>query len=92
MSSFLCKFKITLLISFELNTDGERIIAVYGSAGVFCYDLKGKELWKRDLGKISFEWGTAASPVIHGNLVYIYRGPDPKAHLIALNKKKGKTK
>jgi outer membrane protein assembly factor BamB len=72
-------------------TDGERIIAVYGSAGVFCYDLKGKELWKRDLGKISFEWGAAASPVIHGNLVYIYRGPDPKAHLIALDKRTGKT-
>jgi outer membrane protein assembly factor BamB len=72
-------------------TDGERVIAVYGSAGVFCYDLTGKELWKRDLGKISFEWGSAASPVIHGNLVYIYRGPDPKAHLLALDKRTGKT-
>ncbi len=72
-------------------TDGERVIAVYGSAGVVCYDFKGKELWKRDLGKISFEWGSAASPVIHGNWVYIYRGPDPKAHLLALDKRTGKT-
>jgi outer membrane protein assembly factor BamB len=72
-------------------TDGERVIAMHGSAGVFCYDFNGKELWKRDLGKISFEWGSAASPVIHGNLVYLYRGPDPKAHLLALDKRTGKT-
>ncbi len=72
-------------------TDGERVIAVYGSAGVFCYDLNGKKIWKRDLGKISFEWGAATSPVIHGDLVYIYRGPDPKAHLLALDKRTGKT-
>jgi len=72
-------------------TDGQRVIAVYGSAGVVCYNLEGKLLWKRDLGKIDFEWGAAASPVIHGDLVYIYRGPDPKAHLIALDKRTGKT-
>ena len=71
-------------------TDGTRVIAVYGSAGVVCYDLAGKLLWQRDLGKIDFEWGAAASPVIHGDLVYIYRGPDPKAHLIALDKRTGK--
>ena len=72
-------------------TDGTRVIAVYGSAGVVCYDLAGKLLWQRDLGKIDFEWGAAASPVIHGDLVFIYRGPDPKAHLIALDKRTGKT-
>jgi outer membrane protein assembly factor BamB len=32
-------------------TDGERVIAWFGSAGVYCYDLDGKELWRRDLGK-----------------------------------------
>ena len=72
-------------------TDGKLVIVVYGSAGVVCYDLAGKLLWQRDLGKIDFEWGAAASPVIHGDLVYIYRGPDPKAHLIALDKRTGKT-
>jgi len=72
-------------------TDGERVVAVYGSAGVVCYDFKGKQLWQRDLGKIQFEWGSAASPVIHGNHVYIYRGPDPNSHLLALDKRTGKT-
>src|SRR5262245_11073539 len=32
-------------------TDGERVAAWFGSAGLYCYDMTGKELWHRDLGK-----------------------------------------
>jgi outer membrane protein assembly factor BamB len=72
--------------------DGERVIAAFGSAGVFCYDFAGKLLWKReDLGRIEFEWGSATSPVIHGGRIYIYRGPSKAAHLLALDKHTGKT-
>ena len=70
-------------------TDGERVIAWFGSAGVFCYDLQGKELWKRDLGKHEHEWGYAASPVIHGDLVFLNFGPGERSFLVALNKKTG---
>ena len=31
-------------------TDGERVIAWFGSAGLVCWDLEGNELWRRDLG------------------------------------------
>lgn len=71
-------------------TDGQRVIAWFGSAGIFCYDLEGKELWKRDLGKHEHEWGYAASPVIHGDLVYLNFGPGPQSFLVALNKNDGK--
>lgn len=70
-------------------TDGERVIAWFGSAGIFCYDLEGKELWKRDLGKHEHEWGYAASPVIHGDLVFMNFGPGKNSFLVALNKKSG---
>jgi outer membrane protein assembly factor BamB len=73
-------------------TDGECVIAAFGSAGVYCYDLNGKELWHRDLGKISHEWGYASSPVIHGDLCIVYHGPSEKSALIALDKKTGATK
>lgn len=72
-------------------TDGERVIVCHGSAGVFCYDLDGKELWRRDLGPQSFEWGNASSPVLHGDLAFLYFGPGPGSHLLALEKKTGKT-
>src|SRR4029079_17301350 len=38
-------------------TDGERVIAWFGSAGAWCWDIAGKELWHVDLGKQDHEWG-----------------------------------
>jgi len=70
-------------------TDGERVIAWFGSAGVFCYDFAGKELWHRDLGKQIHDWGYGASPVLHGDLCIVNFGPGPRTFLIALNKKTG---
>ena len=31
-------------------TDGQRIVAIFGSEGLFCFDREGKLLWKKDLG------------------------------------------
>jgi hypothetical protein len=71
-------------------TDGERVVASFGSAGVACYDLRGKELWRRDFGKCEHIWGNAASPVIYGDLVFLNFGPGERTFLIAVNKKTGK--
>lgn len=73
-------------------TDGESVIAAFGSAGVFAYDLEGKELWRRDLGPIDHIWGHASSPVIHKDLVILHHGPGPGSRLVALDKKSGKTR
>jgi outer membrane protein assembly factor BamB len=70
-------------------TDGERVIAWFGSAGIFCYDLNGKELWRRDLGKQTHVWGYGSSPVLHEDLCLLNFGPGPQTFLIALNKKSG---
>ena len=72
-------------------TDGERVIVSHGSAGVFCYDMAGKELWRRDLGLFQHVWGNASSPVIAGDLCYLNCGPGPRTFLIALDKRTGKT-
>lgn len=71
-------------------TDGERVIVTYGSAGVFCYDFTGKELWRRDLGPQVHEWGYASSPIINGDLCYLFHGPGKGTFLVALDKKSGK--
>lgn len=57
--------------------DGERVIVSYGSAGMYCYDFDGNELWKRtDLGKWEHAFGNAASPVLYGDLVIQWCGPN----------------
>src|SRR5437016_199020 len=71
-------------------TDGERVIVSHGSAGLFCYDLQGKALWHRELGKFVHDYGNASSPVLHGDLVILNCGPGATTLLVALDKKTGK--
>lgn len=72
-------------------TDGERVIVTFGSAGVFCYDFEGKELWQRDLGKLDHIWGNGPSPVLRGDLCFVYHGPGSVAALHALDKRTGRS-
>lgn len=72
-------------------TDGRRVIAWFGSAGVYCFDFRGRELWHRDLGRQSHTWGYASSPVLHGDSCFLNFGPGERSFLIALDKRTGKT-
>src|ERR1051325_7612872 len=70
--------------------DGERFIYSYGSAGLYCYDMDGKELWKYDLGKLYHIWGTASSPILYQHMVILWCGPGERQFLLALDKNTGK--
>ncbi len=72
-------------------TDGERVVAWFGSAGLHAFDMKGKDLWKLDLGLQRHTWGYASSPLIHGNLVILHFGPGDRNFLAAFDKRTGKT-
>ena len=58
-------------------TDGKRIVAMFGSEGLFCFDMNGQQLWHKDLGKLhggpydapTMQWGFASSPVLYGGKV-----------------------
>jgi outer membrane protein assembly factor BamB len=71
-------------------TDGQRVIVSFGSAGLYCYDMNGKEQWKYDLGKLYHIWGNASSPILYQNLVILWAGPGERQFLAALDKTTGK--
>jgi outer membrane protein assembly factor BamB len=73
-------------------TDGERVIVSHASAGLFCYDFSGKELWRRVLGPQKHIWGNGASPIIHKNLCILNHGPGEPTFLVALDKTNGTRK
>lgn len=60
-------------------TDGQRIVATFGSEGLFCFDMDGQRLWHKDLGKLhagpynapTLQWGYASSPVLHDGKVIV---------------------
>jgi outer membrane protein assembly factor BamB len=72
-------------------TDGERVYAYFGNVGLFCYDLEGHLLWSRkwDGVKTRYNWGTAASPVLYRDRLYILNDNDQQSFLTALDKKTG---
>ena len=72
-------------------TDGERVYVSFASAGMYCFDMGGAMLWRRDLGKQDHIWGAGASPVLHENLVILNFGPGPRTFLIAMDKLTGET-
>ena len=70
-------------------TDGQRVFAWFGSAGLYCYDMTGTELWHRELGEQNHMWGYAASPLLYEDLCIVNFGPGVREFLIAVNKTNG---
>jgi outer membrane protein assembly factor BamB len=72
-------------------TDGERLYAYFGNLGLFCLDLNGKEAWSQKWGhfKTRNGWGTAGSPVLHKDKLFVVNDNEEKSFLVALNKKTG---
>jgi len=61
------------------SSDGETVVALFGSQGLVAYDAQGEELWRRDLGVLdpglygdaTSQWGHASSPVVWRDRVFV---------------------
>lgn len=72
-------------------SDGERVYVFFGKTGVLAFDMEGKQLWHTRVGSASSNrrWGSAASPLLHKNLVIVNAADEGRA-LVALDSKTGK--
>lgn len=79
-------------------TDGNYVVAFFGSEGLYCYTMDGKLVWKKDFGILdsaffsvpTAQWGFASSPVIHDGVVVVQCDALNTAFLAALDIKSGK--
>lgn len=71
-------------------TDGERVIAWFGTAGLYCFDPAGKALWERDLGMQKHQFGYGSSPLMVSNTVYLNFGPGAVEFVVAMDKRSGR--
>ena len=72
-------------------TDGNKVVAFFGPAGLHCFDLEGKKLWEVDLGEFPGSWGVAASPVIIDGVVLQNCDSTGPSRLVAIDLDSGKT-
>ncbi len=72
-------------------TDGERVVSYFGSCGLYCYDLDGKEQWRYEMpcAKMFGDFGSGTSPVIAGGLVVLVRDVQNGPKALALDVKTG---
>jgi outer membrane protein assembly factor BamB len=79
-------------------TDGRHVIAFFGSEGLYCYDVSGKLIWKKDLGVLDagwfydpdYQWETASSPIIFRNMVIVQCDVQKNSFIAAYDLKDGK--
>ncbi len=73
-------------------TDGRRVVSYFGSCGLVCYDLKGRELWQYQLpvAQTAGGFGSGSSPIIADGLIIVNRDQVTNCSLLAVDLKTGK--
>ena len=79
-------------------TDGTHLVALFGSEGLFTYDMNGKPLWKKDLGPLdagffmapTAQWGYASSPVLHDGKIIVLADVQKNSFLAAFDVRNGR--
>lgn len=71
-------------------TDGEVVVSMFGSSGLFAYDRDGEELWRVRMGPFNNEFGSGTSPIIAGDKVILVQDHDTDSFLLAVDKRTGK--
>lgn len=73
-------------------TDGEHLLAYFGSRGLHCLDLAGNLKWSTDLGQMRTRnsFGEGSSPALHGNtVVIVWDDETDNDFIVALDKRTG---
>src|SRR5262245_25460415 len=68
-------------------TDGKRIVSYFGSCGLFCYDLAGKELWRFEMppAATTGDFGSGVSPIIADSTVVLVRDETKNSRILAID-------
>jgi outer membrane protein assembly factor BamB len=72
-------------------TDGEKVYFLFGDVGLFCFTVDGRPVWSKALPPVATRngWGTAASPILHENRLYVVNDNDDTSYLAAFDKQTG---
>jgi len=81
--------------SATATTDGERVYASFGTHGLAAFDFSGKVVWQAKLGDLRNYHGSAGSPVLYKDRLFLYQDHDGTAttgsFVAAFDKTTGKT-
>ncbi len=72
-------------------TDGEHVIAYFGSRGVYAYDLDGNLQWSQDFPPMRkrLEFGEGTPPTLHENVLLLTFDHQGDSFIVAIDKNSG---
>ncbi len=72
-------------------TDGEYLIASFGSYGIYCFDLTGNLVWEKDLGDMNIRagFGEGSSPVLYEDYLIVNWDHEKESYVYVLNRTNG---
>lgn len=82
------------LASHSPVTDGERVMACFGSFGVYCLSVDGKLLWEKQFGQMQslHGHGEGSTPVLHDGVLVINWDHEGGSFVVALDLRTGAEK
>jgi len=76
-----------------IATDGEVLVAWFGTGQIVALDLRGRPIWTRHLGReyspFDVNWGHGSSPVLYGGLLILLCDHSSASYLLALDARTG---
>lgn len=72
-------------------TDGEHVYAYFTHHGLFAFDMEGNPVWETPLSALPTvrDFGTGASPALHGERLYVLNDNEESGFLAAFDKRSG---
>ena len=72
-------------------TDGERVYVRFGELGLYAFDMDGNEVWRLEIPdrETRSDWGSASSPVVHGDQLFIVYDNEEESWIAGINKHNG---
>lgn len=74
------------------STDGEHLIAFFGSRGLYALDMQGNLIWERDFGDMNTRngWGEGSSPTLFRDKVIVTWDHEDASFIATLDKRTGR--
>jgi outer membrane protein assembly factor BamB len=84
--------------SASVSTDGQRVYAYFGNAGLVAMDFNGKQVWHVSLGTINLYHGPGGSPLLYKDRLILFQEqrlmdrniPTDPGFIVAIDKATGK--
>ncbi len=81
----------TGLAAPSVTTDGNYVVAIFGTGTIICFDMEGNKVWARNLGVPDNHYGHSSSLLTYANKIFVQYDTNRGSKVMALFISSGET-